>query len=439
MPTYRIVTMGCKLNQAESSAVEASLRALGLSRPLDAGAADVVVLNTCTVTGGADREARQIARRLRRANPCALILATGCYAERDAEALRSAAGLDAVVGLHDQPGRIARLVADALGPRLPAAGSDLGEHGATAACDLRVEDADRTRAYLKVQDGCDLRCSYCIIPSVRGASRSLPPDAIVHALARLMEAGYREIVLTGVNTGDYGKDLDPPLRLHHLLERASSVSGLGRLRLNSLEPRTVSDDLVAFLAGEGGRVVPHLQIPLQSGSDAVLARMRRPYRTADYAAIVERLRRRIPRIGIGADVIVGFPGESDAEFEETVLFIASSPLCYLHVFSYSARPGTRAATLPDQVPPPIIKQRSARLRALGSDLSLRFRAGQVGRVLPVLTLREVRADGRLRALSDSFIDLGLDTGGRPPEPLFNRLLAARVTAASAQDTLAVMA
>src|SRR5882672_10949716 len=173
--------MGCKLNQAESSAVEARLRALGLSRPPDVDPADVVVLNTCTVTGGADREARQIARRLRRANPRALLVATGCYAERDAAALRAAAGVDAVVGLQDQAGRIARLVADALGPRLPAPGSELGELGATAACDLR--------------------CSYCIIPSVRGASRSLPPDAIVSAIARLGEAGYREIVLTGVNTG----------------------------------------------------------------------------------------------------------------------------------------------------------------------------------------------------------------------------------------------
>jgi threonylcarbamoyladenosine tRNA methylthiotransferase MtaB len=459
VPTYRIVTLGCKLNQADSSAIEARLRALGLTRlpatpgegappGVDGGpgepaatraSADVVVLNTCTVTGSADREARQIARRLRRSNPGALLLATGCYAQRDPSGLAQAAAIDHVLGMRDQAVEIARLITAALGERLGAAPGDLDPLGATAGCVPRAGDADRTRVYLKIQDGCDLHCSYCIIPSVRGESRSVPPATVLGEIERLIAAGYREIVFTGVNSGDYGKDLDPPLRLRRLLERAVEMPGLGRLRLNSLEPKTVGEDLIAFLAGCGDRVAPHLQIPLQSGCDSVLARMRRPYRTADYAGVVGALRRALPSIGLGADVIAGFPGETEEEFETTLRFIESSPLNYLHVFSYSARPGTRAAALDGRVPPGVVKERSTRLRELGRLLSLRFRRSLVGRTVEVLTLREVRPDGRLRALSGNFVDLGLDLGRRAAPPLFNHLLEARITEAGEYDTLAVPA
>ncbi len=441
MPTYRIVTLGCKLNQADSSALEAVLRRLGLARASDAAGqpADLVVLNTCTVTAGADREARQIARRLRRQNPRALLLATGCSAERDPGSLRAAAGVDHVVGMRDQAARVRDLAAAAFGIAVDPALRDLGPFGATEGCDPQPDPAERTRAFLKIQDGCSLRCSYCVIPSVRGGSRSLSPDLVLRRMQGLLDAGYREIVFTGVNTGDYGKDLDPPLRLHHLLERALRLPGLGRLRLNSLEPKTVTSEIIAHLSSPGERLARHLQVPLQSGSDAVLAGMRRPYRAADYARVVESLRGAVPQIGLGADVIVGFPGETDDEFETTFRFIASSPLNYLHVFSFSARPGTPASALPVQVPPAAVKERSARLRALGRELSLRFHRSFVGRDLPALTLREVRADGRLRALSDNFIDLGLDVGGAPAGSLMNRLVTARVTAATENDTLAVVA
>ncbi len=463
MPTYRILTLGCKLNQADSALLEARLRALGLTRALEAGhadagspgaassaGADVVLLNTCTVTGNADREARQIARRLRRAHPGALLIATGCYAQRDPAGLRAATGIDHVVGVREQAERVPVLVAEALGLSPAAGGRDaggpsaaaareLGPFGATEGCEPFAGPADRTRAFLKIQDGCDLRCSYCVIPSVRGASRSLPPELVLRRIARLTDAGYREIVFTGVNTGDYGKDLDPPGSLGALLERAVGLPGLGRLRLNSLEPRTITNDLVGLLADGGGRLARHVQVPLQSGCDAVLARMRRNYRTADYARAVERLRATAPAIGLGADVIVGFPGETEQEFEATRRFIAVSPLNYLHVFSYSARPGTAAASLPCRVAPEAIHERSAGLRALGRDLSLRFRRSLVGHAVQVLTLGEVRPDGRLRALSDNFVDLGIDLAGRDADPLMNRLLAARVTAATDDETLAALA
>jgi threonylcarbamoyladenosine tRNA methylthiotransferase MtaB len=439
VPTYRIVTLGCKLNQADSAALEARLRSLGLAASIE-GPADLVVLNTCTVTGNADREARQIARRLRRANPRATLIATGCYAERDGRVLASIPGVDHVVGMRDQAGRVAALARAAFSIEAPGtgeAGLDLGRFGATTACDPAA--GDRTRAYLKVQDGCDLRCSYCVIPSVRGASRSLPPGEVLRRIEALSLAGYREIVFTGVNTGDYGKDLAPALRLHDLLERALRLPGLGRLRLNSLEPRTITQETMDLMSAGGGRLARHLQVPLQSGCDAVLQRMRRNYRTADYARVSGSLRAAIPDVGLGADVIVGFPGETDAEFETTCRFIEASELDYLHVFSYSSRPGTPAAALPDAVPPPVVRERSARLRALARALSLRFRRSFLGRDLSVLVLREVRPDGRLRALSDNYIDLGLDAGGRPAGDLFNRMVAARVTEATDGDTLARVA
>ncbi len=443
MPTYRIVTLGCKLNQADSVDLEARLRVLGFRRAAaeerEAAGADVVILNTCTVTAHADREARQIARRLRRANPGALLIATGCYAQRDPAGLRAVPGIDHVVPLRDREERVPALAAAAFGLDRARVGIDLGEYGTTAGCEPESGPGDRTRALLKVQDGCNLRCSYCVIPSVRGPSRSLPPRSVLERLARIVASGFRETVLTGVNTGDYGKDLDPPLTLRRLLEKAIEVQGLGRIRLNSLEPKTVTPDLIGLLADCGGLVAPHVQIPLQSGSDAVLARMRRPYRAADYAGVVERLHRQVEGIALGADVIVGFPGETDEEFETTRRFIASSPLNYLHVFSYSPRPGTPAASAPGQVAPQVIKERSARLRRQATELSLGFRRAWVGRTRTALTLRDIRPDGRLRALTDNFIDLGCDLEGRDPAPLMNRLLRVRVTEATEHDTLGVLA
>ena len=443
MPTYRIATLGCKLNQADSAALEARLRLLGLRRISDDGGApagaDVVILNTCTVTANADREARQIARRLRGANPGALLVVTGCYAQRDPGGLRSFPGVDHVVPLEEREARIPALVSDALGIDAPGADLDLGPGGTTEGCEPESGSGDRTRALLKVQDGCDLRCSYCIIPSVRGSSRSVPPGAILDRLARLVDAGFREIVLTGVNTGDYGRDLDPPLSLPRLLERAIETPGLGRIRLNSLEPRTVVPELVEILAGSGGRVAPHLQVPLQSGCDSVLRRMRRPYRSADYARVVDDLQRRVEGIAVGADVIVGFPGETEAEFETTLRFIESSPLGYLHVFSYSAREGTPAAARSDRLPAGVIKERSARLRGLGRAISLRFRGSFLGRTRPALTLREIRPDGRLRALTDNFIDLACDAAGGGTEALMNRLLPVRITGVTDRETRGALA
>jgi threonylcarbamoyladenosine tRNA methylthiotransferase MtaB len=431
LPTYRVVTLGCKLNQADSAALEHRLRLLGLTRAIEA--ADLVVLNTCTVTGGADREARQIVRRLRRAHPRATLVVAGCYAERDGAALASLPEIDHVVGMRDAAARVAAIAAERFKTVDAQDAFALGRFGETGACS--PEEGDRTRAWLKIQDGCDLRCSYCIIPSVRGAGRSLPADAIVARARGLRETGAREVVLTGVNTGDWGRDLDPAARLHDLLRRLLDEAPDLRVRLNSLEPRTVTQEIVRLMAESGGRLARHLQVPLQSGSDGVLARMRRNYRTADYARIVEGLAQSVPDAGLGADVIAGFPGESDAEFDETFRFIERSPLAYLHVFPYSARPGTPAAqTAP--VEPSVQRERGARLRALGAELSLRFRKRFEGRTLQALVLHGCRADGSLRALTDNFIDLSVEPDGATARA--NRFVRARILSATQEETRAAL-
>lgn len=412
---YHVATLGCKLNQYDSAAIEADLMALGMLRCDDPGRARVVVVNTCTVTSAADAQSRQEIRKYRRANPACVLIVTGCYAQRDPRALEAIPGVDAVVGLAG-PHPI-RDLALKLVPEIPR----------DPACLEAAEDplpyfSDRTRAFLKIQEGCNLRCSYCVIPSVRGASRSVPPDQILRRLALLVEAGFREIVFTGVNTGDYGKDLDPPISLAALLRRAAEIPGLGRIRLNSIEPRCVTAELVETMA-TCHRIAPHLQIPLQSGSDSVLARMRRPYRTEIYRRALEAIRERIPDAGLGADVIVGFPGETDGDFRQTRDFIAASELNYLHVFSFTPRPGTPAARMPGGPRGDEIRRRNAELRSLGADLAHRFRSSFVGRDLEVLSLRERRADGRLRALSGNFIEVALQA----PELAANRFLRARVT------------
>jgi threonylcarbamoyladenosine tRNA methylthiotransferase MtaB len=423
---YHVATLGCKLNQFDSASIEAGLVSRGMVRTEDSSRARVVVVNTCTVTSAADAQSRQAIRRIRRENPGCVLIVTGCYAQRDPAALEAIPGVDAVVGLAGQPS-----LPDLVLKLAPDISID-------PACIESAEDplpcfSDRTRAFLKIQEGCDLRCSYCVIPSVRGGSRSIEPSRVLERLRRLVESGFREIVLTGVNTGEYGKDLNPSLTLAALLRRARALPGLGRLRLNSVEPRCVTPELVETLA-DGGPIAPHLQVPLQSGSDRILARMRRPYRTRDYRRALESLRKRVPGAGLGADVIVGFPGESEEDFRATREFIARSELNYLHVFSFTPRPGTPAAAMGDSLRGDVIRARNGELRSLGEDLSRRFRASFLGGELEVLGLREILPEGRVRALSGNFIDVALEA---EPGSVMNRLLRARVTAVGSGSVTAV--
>ncbi len=409
MPRYHAHTLGCKLNQADTAVAEGLLRAHGWEPVADPAAADLVILNTCTVTSRADAEARRLARKFRRDNPGARLVALGCYAERDAEALARLGVFDAIVGHRDRESRLAEAL---LGhpPRVPWT--------------ALPAFADRTRAWLRVQEGCDLACTYCAVRLVRGPSRSVPVEEILRRLGELAARGVREVGLTGVNTGDWGRDLDPPRQLADLLAAILDRDLPLRVRLNSLEPRTVTPRLLAMMAAEPGRLVPHLQVPLQSGSDRVLAAMGRNYRTSLYREVIERAAATVPDICLGADVITGFPGETDADHRETVEFLESLPLAYLHVFSFSPRPGTRAAALPGRVRPDLVRERTTRLRELAAGMRRRFRERMVGRTLEVLSLHARAEDGSTRALTGNYIEVlvpGLPAGRVLPVRLLSLL------------------
>ena len=325
MPRYHVVTLGCKLNQFDTARAEGLLRAQGYTPTADPGEAELILLNTCTVTAAADRDGRRLARRLRRLNPRARIVATGCYAERDPDTLRGLGVLDAVVGHAARH----RLPAALLGP----VGAALRGGPPQGACDGAAPTVffeDSARGWLRVQEGCDLACSYCIIPRVRGPGRSLPAPAVLADARALAARGVREIGLTGVNVGSWGRDLAPRAELADLLDALLAADLPLVLRLNSLEPRTVTPRIVERLAtAPAERLAPHLQVPLQSGCDRVLGAMARNYRTAGYRAVIETLAARVPDICLGADVIAGFPGERDADHRETLAFVGACrwPTC----------------------------------------------------------------------------------------------------------------
>jgi threonylcarbamoyladenosine tRNA methylthiotransferase MtaB len=420
---FHTITLGCKLNQFDTAAVEGELLRRGFQAEADVSRAGVVVVNTCTVTARADADARKRIRSVRRHNPDCTLLVTGCYAERDPGEIGGVDGVDHIFGNREKAQLAA--VLDRLLGGTPDHGCDRENDGAPA-----LHFGDRTRAFLKVQEGCRLACSYCIIPTVRGPSRSVRPDRVIATARSLFDSGYSEVVLTGVNVGDYGLDLDPRLTLAELLRELLRTCGPRRIRLNSLEPRTVTDEIVELMAGSP-RLAPHLQVPLQSASDRILGEMRRNYRSASYLALLDRLREAVPHIGLGADVIVGFPGETDLEFDETRDFIAASPLNYLHVFSWSARPGTVAADLPDRVSPRVVRERSSALRALAEELSLSFRQGLVGTEQDAVVLGKRKTDSRIRALTGNFVELALEPGSAAR----GEMVRVRITRASRDETV----
>jgi threonylcarbamoyladenosine tRNA methylthiotransferase MtaB len=412
------ITLGCKLNQYDSAAIEGELLRRGF-RPAEAASnADVVVVNTCTVTHKADAEARKLIRSVRRDNPGCRLLVTGCYVESDSDALRAIPGVDLLFG-NPEKQRLAEIL-DQLG--LSAEGRE-----PDAPCG-QLHFGSKSRALLKIQDGCRLACSYCIVPRVRGRSRSIPPDEVLERAAALWDSGYREIVLTGINTGDYGIDLRPRTDLAELLRRLLATCGPNRIRLNSLEPLAISDGIVELMARDP-RLAPHLQVPLQSGSEEILRLMRRNYRLEQYLDKIAMIRSAIPHAGLGADVIVGFPGETDDHFRQTYDFIAASPLNYLHVFSWSPRRGTAAAELPGRIEGPVMRERSAELRRLAERLSLRFRRGFVGETLDAVVL------GEQRALTGNYIDVRLE-GRTTPR---GELIGVTILRATPEETAALAA
>jgi threonylcarbamoyladenosine tRNA methylthiotransferase MtaB len=378
---FLVKNFGCRASQADGAAIEAGLLSKGLTAT-DLAEADLVVLNTCTVTAAADDEVRQVVRRIHREKPGARILITGCYAQRAPRELAALAGVSMVVG-NSHKTQIPELVA--------------GEHyhgqieigdifAQTDFLSAPVEDAagERTRPNLKIQDGCNNRCSFCIIPSVRGRSRSAPVEQVVQQVSTLA-AKYREVVLSGINLGRWGRELPGGSRLADLVRRLLDQTAIERLRLSSVEPMDFSDDLLQLMA-DSPRIAKHVHAPLQSGSDAVLRRMHRKYRPRHYADRILRARALMPDCAVGADVMTGFPGETDDEFAQSCAFIDALPFTYLHVFTYSERPGTPAAESTAQVPMAIRRDRTRTLRELAGKKSIEFRRSMVGKTLSVVTL-----------------------------------------------------
>ena len=430
MDTYFVQNFGCRATQADGAALESLLAGKGLAAADARAAADLVVLNTCTVTSSADEDVRQTIRRVHRENPAARILVTGCYAQRAPHELAGMAGVEWVVG-NSHKTRVAELVT--IGGDGAAAGDDTGApyHGNIHVGDIfeqheflsaPVEDAagDRTRPNLKIQDGCNNRCSFCIIPFVRGRSRSAPADQVVEQV-RGLALRYREVVLSGINLGRWGREPGSTMRLAGLVRRLLAETEIERLRLSSVEPMDFSDDLLELMAGER-RLAPHVHAPLQSGCDRTLRRMHRKYRPRHYADRIAKARQLMPDAAIGADVMVGFPGETDAEFEESRQFIASLPFTYLHVFTYSERPGTPAAEDRAAVPMAVRKERNRVLREIGARKNREFRERMVGRTVSAVTLHEARA-----ALSANYLKVEL---AREREP--NRIVEVAIGGVSAQ-------
>jgi len=398
---YFVKTFGCRASQADGAALEAGLASRGLTAAHELSGADLVVLNTCTVTATADDELRQTVRRIHRTQPDARIVVTGCYAQRAPEEIAKLPGVSLVVG-NSHKDLIPDLVADGAHYHGEIRIGDIFEQRDFLSAPVEDALGDRTRPNLKIQDGCNNRCSFCIIPYVRGRSRSAQPDSVIAQVSTLA-AKYREVVLSGINLGRWGRDFAGGTRLVDLVRRLLDETPVERLRLSSVEPMDWSDALLELMA-TSPRIAKHVHAPLQSGSDRVLRRMHRKYRPRHYADRILKARALMPDCAVGADVMTGFPGENKQEFEESRAFIESLPFTYLHVFTYSARPGTPAADAADQVPIEIRKHRTQVLRDLAQRKNLEFRRSMIGRTISVVTLSGVNDDG---ALSGNYLKVAL--------------------------------
>ena len=450
--TAAIVNLGCKVNQSEMEAAARLLREGGVPLVDPDRGAELVIVNTCTVTSMADEKSRQAVRRARRANPDARVIVTGCSVQVDPAMY---ARVDPAAILVDNDAKAAFLAELeallALGRDIVGSGGDLGSAAshepltaalptlsgveAASLIDGIADDrasVERTRAFVKVQDGCQHRCAFCIVPTARGRSRSQEPQAVVEQIQALVESGYGEVTLTGVDIGHYGWDLSPRTRLAALVRRAAEVKGLRWLRLSSVLPAYFTPELVEAVTSARA-VVPHQHLPLQSGSDRVLRLMRRPYNVRMYRTLAEKLATAIPDLGLGTDIIVGHPGESEADFEATMSFVRELPLTYLHVFAYSDRKGTEAAGMDSHAATPVIRERSRRLRALGIEKSLAFRQRLVGRMVDALVLEDT-ARGERTGLTANYVEVGFERATM----LARSFARVRVTEADSRGTRGVL-
>jgi threonylcarbamoyladenosine tRNA methylthiotransferase MtaB len=398
-----ITTLGCKINQFESAAMAETLATEGFQVVPFAESADIYVINTCTVTARTDAESRRLIRRACRQNPHARIAVTGCYAQVAFEELLDMPGVNLVLGNSEKKGIGAMLREIGAGQKVMVADISRERDGSGT----RLESfAEHTRAFLQVQNGCDAFCSYCIVPYARGRSRSVPLDEALAGIRTFAQKGFKEVVLTGIHLGGYGLDLAPPLTLFDLLTAAEEQRLVGRIRVGSIEPTEIADALIAFIAASKV-VCPHLHIPLQSGDDQVLSRMNRNYSTRLFREVVEKLVTAVPSLCIGSDIITGFPGESEKEFRQGFQFLESLPLAYLHVFPFSPRSGTPAATMANQLHSSVIKERAKALRKLSEQKKRAYYRGFIGKDVAVL-VQNRDENGLLKGLSRNYLPVFLE-------------------------------
>jgi threonylcarbamoyladenosine tRNA methylthiotransferase MtaB len=397
-----LFTVGCKLNQYETQAIAEELEECGFERVDFPQPADIYVINTCTVTKESDYSSRQAIYRAKRRSPQAKIIVTGCYAQLEKELLEKLPGVSLVVK-QDQKGELAHLIASLFGDHTTKTKE---KNKADEFFGFRVcKHAKHTRALVKIQDGCDKGCSYCVVPLARGREKSREIDSILAEINGLVKNGYKEVVLTGVHIGRYKKD---GVDLVHLTERILNDTQVQRLRFSSIDPKEFCDELIDLIS-KSKRIARHVHIPLQSGDDHILSLMKRDYTTGEYRRLLEKIKTAVSEVMIGTDVIVGFPGETDEQFENTRQFIWTSPLSYLHVFSYSDRKGTVASQIPDKVPPQIIHKRSEILHDLGRKKWENYLERFIGKKLEVLIeQKRDKTSNRLTGLSGNYIRVLLD-------------------------------
>jgi threonylcarbamoyladenosine tRNA methylthiotransferase MtaB len=389
-------TLGCKLNFAETSTIARLFPEDQYERVPANTRADIYIINTCSVTDSADRKCRQAVRKFISMAPDAYIAVVGCYTQMRPHELSAIPGVDLVLGTNERFS-LTDYLSDITGRFQTRVHS--GELPANDVFYPSFSIGDRTRSFLKVQDGCDYGCSYCTVPLARGRSRNPEIKSLVADARKIAASGVKEIVLTGVNTGDFGKSTGESFT--SLLSTLSGTEGIERLRISSIEPNLLTDELIDLTAGNE-KIMPHFHLPLQSGSDKILGLMGRRYRSADFAGRVERIRKVMPLAGIGADVIVGFPGETTSDFEETYLFLKDLPLSYLHVFSFSARPGTVAEKLPGRVIHSEKTRRSRVLISLSRTKQLEFIRMNLGLTTKVL-FEQVKSDGMISGFTPNYI------------------------------------
>ena len=425
-------TMGCKVNQFDTAVMEERTRQADHGIVPFNQAADVYVINTCSVTENSDQESRRIVRQVKRRNPAAKVIVTGCYAQTHPEELAKIPGIDLVLG-NTEKQDLAGYLGGCDKADGPVVSVGRAHVSGPLAQPLIRQISGHTRVFLKIQDGCDYECSFCLIPRARGPGRSLLPERVIEQVTLLVEEGCQEVVLTGVNLGTYGRDFNPKGSLSDLLRLLLDRTRISRIRLSSIEPKTVTPELIEIM--KSCRVCRHFHIPLQSGDDGILKKMNRHYTRSYYRQLILSIAERFPNASIGTDVMVGFPGEGEAEYRNTYELLNELPMSYFHVFPFSARPETAAAMIRVEVPEPKKKRRADELRRLSVEKSRQFFEAHIGKELQSLIERERDPEtGLLKGITDNYIKVLLSG----PDAAMNRIFSVRITDVNANRVVACL-